>query len=161
MKKKKIEDLLKDLPVNTWELNDLYNQCFENFLNGLNDIQSDEFKMWKYSYLGYLDLPVADRVALSLLEQFNFESIMGCSNDIDFTFFFPKSKVFKLDTNVGFLRLLYQTDTAKFISMMGLLLELLTEHPVISKLIDECGMDSLERRMLAIAENDFVVSEIC
>lgn len=161
MKKKKIEEILKDLPVNPLELDDLYNQCFENFLNGLNDIQSDAYKMWKYSYLAHLELPVSDRVAQALLERFNFESIMGCDEAIDYTFFFPKSKVYKLDLNVGFLRLLYQTDAAKFISMMGLLLELLTGHPVISKLIDECGMGNLEHRILAIAENDFVVSEIC
>lgn len=161
MKKKKIEEILKDLPVNPLELDDLYNHCIENFLVVLNDIQSDAYKMWKCSYLVYSDLPISDRLALALLERFNFESIMGCDDDIDYTFFFPKSKAFKLDLNVGFLRLLYQTDAHKFISMMGLLLELLTEHPVISKLIDECGMESLERRMLAIAENDFVVSEMC
>lgn len=161
MKKKKIEEILKDLPVNPLELDDLYNQCIENFLVGLNDIQSDAYKMWKYSYLAHLELPVADRVAQTLLERFNFESIMGCDEAIDYTFFFPKSKVYKLDLNVGFLRLLYQTDAAKFISMMGLLLELLLNHPVISKLIDECSLENLERQVQAIAENDFVVSEIC
>lgn len=141
--------------VSRLELDDLYNECFANYLDDLNDPQSRSFEMWKQNYLCYYDFPIPERVVLATLTHFNSRSLLDCSESIDSTFFYSQSKADKLNLETGFIRLLYQTYPLKFLSMMGLLMELLSAHPVISKLLGNCRVEYLETLMRRIAERNF------
>ncbi len=142
--------------VNSSELDQLYNKCIDNFLNHLDDTASTAFSHWKSSLFFDSESPKEARVVEVTMEAFNYWSDLDLSDEIGETFDLTASQIDDLNNISGLSELLYAADPEKFLSVMGLLLEIISEREYFKILIRDCSVQRMEEKLKQYVQNDFL-----
>ncbi|MCQ2264287.1 MAG: hypothetical protein MJZ70_08375 [Bacteroidales bacterium] len=142
--------------VNSSELDQLYNKCIDNFLNHLDDTASTAFSHWKSSLFFDSESPKEARVVAVTMEAFNYWSDLDLSDEIGETFDLTASQIDDLNNISGLSELLYAADPEKFLSVMGLLLEIISEREYFKILIRDCSVQRMEEKLKQYVQNDFL-----
>lgn len=142
--------------VNSSELDQLYNKCIDNFLNHLDDTASMAFSHWKSSLFSDSESPKEARVVEVTIEAFNYWSDWDLSDEIGETFDLTASQIDDLNNISGLSELLYAADPEKFLSVMGLLLEIISEREYFKILIRDCSVQRMEEKLKQYVQNDFL-----